>query len=434
MAVTGVLQADFSAFYTAAQKAEVSLKGLEGGAVKVEASLNEMGTAPVGPINTLHGSITQVDQMLASAGINVGKYTSGLGEMAAMAGKTASQIGVMATGAAIFAAGMTGWKIGTWIGETTGWTDAIQKNIEAWMGWSAAATGTAAQTREFVQDIQDQNDAYAVSSERLAAAQQNVRGLSAATIDAIAIAQKNHATTEQITKAFGVTADGLRVLGERQKLAGQAADVHTKALEQQRAEAAALDKTYEKLMSDVSNANQLAIMEADRAAMVTAEMKKKNDAAANWIAANVKATAAVEATAAAEAAYLTEQDALTAATDALAQAHTAGGAAAAASTAVAVQGYAGVAQQVQITGDAIKEWINLMKYSAQVNAILNQNSLFTTQSQLDQIANLGKLGGGGGGHTFHNTYNIVDTESNIAKRVSDNIMQTVRAGTQVGTA
>jgi len=41
---------------------------------------------------------------------------------------------------------------------------------------------------------------------------------------------------------------------------------------------------------------------------------------------------------------------------------------------------------------------------------------------------------GAGGLNISNVFNLVDTESNLARRVSEQIMQTVRAGTQLGTA
>ena len=295
---------------------------------------------------------------------------------------------------------MAGYQFGTWI---AGWT-GLDKAVA---GYADSLTNIGAETAAAKQDVinraiaqgaretityteavkfnnkaaQEQNDAYAVSSERLAAAQKEVRGLSDETIAAIEIAKKNGATTAEITRHFDISADALRALAERQKLAGKAAEAHTKALEEQKREAVALDKAYEKLMSDTKNANQLAIMEADAHRMATEAMKAKNDAAAGWIAANVKATAAVKETAAAEAAYLAEQDALTAATDALSQAHADGGQAAAQATTTAMQGYQGLAQQVTLTGDAIKAMVQAYQYANQVNQILSTNSLFTTQSQ-----------------------------------------------------
>jgi len=351
--------------------------------------LGDATTRTDGPVNTLRGSLSQFDQVLGAAGINVGKHIRGLSEIADMSGKTVSQIGLLGAGMGVAAAAMAGWKFGTWIADMTGADAAVAGLISRLMGWQTAAEGNTQATRDFLKHLQDQNDTYAVSSERLANAQREVRGLSDATIAAIEIAKKNGATTEQITRHFDISADALKALSERQKLAGQMADGHTAALDKQRAAVVKLDADYDKLMSDVKNANQLAIMEADATNMAAAALAKKNAAASGWIAAQVAITKGITDEAAATAAYLKEQDALTAATDALSQTHTEGGAAAAAATGVAVAGYAAIATQVQITGDGIKEWINLMQYSAQVNAILSTNSLFTTTSQYAQIAALG---------------------------------------------
>jgi uncharacterized tellurite resistance protein B-like protein len=449
VAVTGTLNADFSQFQTAVQKAEVSLRAMEGGAVKVEAAVSSIGEGTAAPLNSFRDSIGQVDQALAASGVQVGKYVRAIDEIGAMAGKTVGEVGLLATASSMFAAGMAGYQFGTWIAGFTGLDKAVLKFADSLTNISAEVAGAKMDTINLAirngadatityteavkfntERVKDQNAAYAVSSERLAAAQAEVRGLSDATIDGIAIAQRNKATTEEITRHFHISADALRALAERQKQAGKDADAHTQALEKQQAAVAKLDADYAKLMSDVKNANQLAIMEAEGTRMAAEALKLKNDAAAGWIAQQVKVKAGIDAEAAATAAYLTEQDALTAATDALGTTHTLAGVAAVSATAGAMAGYAGVAQQVQISGDAIKEWIKLMQYSAQVNAILHQNSLFTTTSQLEQIAGLGgggRAGGSlrGGGTSVVNNFHIVDTEANIARRVSDRITESV---------
>ena len=98
-------------------------------------------------------------------------------------------------------------------------------------------------------------------------------------------------------------------------------------------------------------------------------------------------------------------------------------------------------QMVQPTQAASAETIRALaevnQYSAKVNAILSRNSLFTTSGQYEAIGRIpapGAGAGGGGALTVNNTFNIVDTESNIARRVSDQIMQQIRAGTQLSTA
>lgn len=89
------------------------------------------------------------------------------------------------------------------------------------------------------------------------------------------------------------------------------------------------------------------------------------------------------------------------------------------------------------SAETVRALAEVAQYSAQVNAILSQNSLFTSASQYERIGMIrspGAGGGGGGPVTVNNTFNLVDSESNLARRVSEIIMQTIRSGTQLGTA
>lgn len=157
----------------------------------------------------------------------------------------------------------------------------------------------------------------------------------------------------------------------------------------------ALEASYAKLMSEVKNANQLAIMEADAAAMV----QKKRDAAAGWFQEVQRIAGANKANAEAEKVYLAEQDRLFQESQKslgdMSKAHTDSGNAAKASADQTIAGYAGIAQQITFTGEAVREWLNLMRYSAEANAILRSgSSLFTTQSQLERVAALPREAGG----------------------------------------
>jgi hypothetical protein len=434
MAVTGTLNADFSQFYTAAAKAEVSLKGMEGGAVKVEQALGNMAGGSTVPMNSFRDSIGQVDQALAATGINIGKYARGIAEIGEMSGKTVSQLGLLASGASVVAAAMAGWNIGRATMEFFGLDAAVQKTWASLLGLETAAQGSASATREFLKGIQEQNDAYAVSAQRIADAQKAVRGLSDATRDAIAIAKQAGATDAEITRVYGVSADALKVLAAQKKLTADQADIHAAAIKRE----AAASKAY-----DVEIANQIVLFDnLNKAAAASQNLKASNNAAAGWIAQQVAVKKGIDDEAAATRAYLTEQEALTAATDALSVAHTTAGTAAVSATAGAVAGYAGVAQQVQISGDAVKEWIALMQYAAQANAINRRNSLFQTTSQAEALASLsgpalspGATAGafrGGGGASVVNNFSIVDTEANIAKRVSDHITRSVMQAVPLG--
>ena len=112
-------------------------------------------------------------------------------------------------------------------------------------------------------------------------------------------------------------------------------------------------------------------------------------------------------------------------------------------------GFERATTSINISADAIEKWMDLMDQTNRANAILS-TGLFTTRSQLEQIANLRgdpRFGGGGGfgvplslrpgdlpsaGMSITNNFNLTDTESALAQRISDQIMRTIRSGTQLG--
>jgi len=491
MPLSAAFIADFSSFDQAVQTSVAHLRGLETAGEKVDASLQQVtrsqdalldeigasgghiqalgttATATSGDVNTLSQSYRQFDGVLQAAGINIGPQVKGLEDIASAAGKGATELGLLGSAGLVVGTAMAAWNIGKMIGEMTGLTKAIEDQAAAWMGLGNMAEQTAGakqdvinraiaqgarETISYTEAIKYNSDQAQINADkhinwrdRLADAQREVRNLTAAQREDIAIAQEAGATTEQLTRKYGISAQGLEALADRHKLAAAATALHTSESEKlaraKEAEAAALDKAYAKLMSDVNNANGLAQMEADAAAMQAAALQKKLEAGANWMA-------QVNETAKATRAYTVEQDALTAANDALGKsveqtgaAHLDAGIAAAVGTAQTVAGYQAVQQQVAITADGVRGWLDLMRMTNAANALLNTNSLFTTSSTLENQARLGTAfspipGMGGGGPTTNvtNTFNLTDSESNLAKRVSDLIMQQVRSGTQLGMA
>jgi hypothetical protein len=523
MAVTGVFAADFSAFDKAVKTSEANLAGLESAGGKVEKSLRlvtqsqeqlldqigasggkiqELGTTAEstgGQVNTLSQSYKQFDGLLQAAGVNIGPQVKGLEDLANAAGKSTTELGLLGTAGAVAGAALAGWKLGTWIGEITGATEAIanltgsldrlseqtagakQDTINLAIRQGAKETISYADAIKYLTDqVQVNADKSINWREKLADAHREVRNLTAAQKDEIAIALEAGATTEQLTNKYGISAQGLEILTGRQKDAAAATAQHARESEAlaraKEAEAAALEKAYAALMSNVKNENQLAIMNADRAKMdeaATAAKWKSTEAFKAGVAAVAEANTAT-------AAYLTEQEKMTAANDATWQsleqttdAHLEAGAAASAGTAATVQGYQAVAQQVEITSDGVKGWLELMRATNAANALLSQNSLFTTGSTLENQSRLGTAfspipgfasgvenfegglakvhggevlanlprgtsvfpkGSGFGGANVSNVFNLVDTESNLAKRVAEMIMRQIRAGTQLGTA
>lgn len=527
MPVTGILAADFSAFYDAVQKADVQLKDFEGDAAKVEKSLSRMadsfsgqkviseatlmaevfermggaskftteeldrmGTTAAAAVNKmkalgqevpkdlqtladattkassatgeLQSSYKQLDGALAGLGINMAPHIKGLEDIASASGKTAKELGVFGTSAAIAAAAVVGWNFGKWIDSWSGLSGAIESATKSLMGWNtasqtagavqdtinraiangASATISYAEAIKFNADAMQRNiDGKVDYNKRLEEARALVAGLTAEQMKEIEAGLKLNANKDEIIRKYHLNADALAVLSERTE-AQAAAD--KKAAEEGEAAAKKLQEVWDNYYTARENAmKRMHAAEAKEMEAATAREAAQADMFEQLdIKARINRQAAADAAAKAEEEAMAKSESARIAANqkeidailAMGQAHTEGGNLARAGAQQVVEGYQQVAQQVTITGEAVKEWINLMKYTAEVNAILGSGSgLFTTQSQRERIAGLG--GGGGGGTTvFNNSYNIVDTESNIAKRVGDNIMRQVKAGTQLGTA
>jgi len=512
MAVTGVFAADFSKFDSAVQESAARLKGLETAGTQVESSLRlmtksqeqmldqigasggrieELGATAgetSGQVNTLSESYHQFDGLLQAAGVNIGPQIKGLEDISAAAGKTATEIGLLGTAGLAAGAFMTGWKIGEFIDGLTGASKAVEDLTTKLLGYQSLAGETAGAKQDVInraiaqgakdtisytdaikfntEQVQKHADAQINWTQTLADAYREVRNVNDATKEEIAIAQEAGATTEQLTNKYGLSATALGILADKHREAGRAA-------EEQRAAQEKLNHEYDALMSNVKNANQLAIMEADAAKLKADHDAQRLKTATDLKNAIVESARASNEAAKWEAAHATEQEKVEAENQQLIASYTKAGAAAATGAELATTGaqatagaYAGVTQQVNISADAIRGWLAVMQFTNQSNAILSRNSLFTTQSQRDELARLpipsfaggvdnfagglakvhdGELlvnlpggtsvipKGQGGAVNIANTFNLVDSESNLARRVSELIMRNIRAGTQMGT-
>ena len=67
--------------------------------------------------------------------------------MPAPPGKTATELGLLGTAGLAAGAALTGWKIGTWIGEVTGATQAIEDLTASLLGLANLADQTKAPSR-----------------------------------------------------------------------------------------------------------------------------------------------------------------------------------------------------------------------------------------------------------------------------------------------
>lgn len=522
MAVTGVFTADFSSFDKAVTQSAKNLDTLDAGTEKVNSSLRLMTQTQEqmldkigasggriqdvgksaeqsgGQVNSLTESYKQFDGMLQAAGINIGPQVKGLEDLANMAGKTATELGAIGTAGAIAGAALTGWKIGSLIADVTNLDEAFGNLLSNLAGWGDIMTdadrrqsvmnqatdlgarnihGYADAVKFLHEQTQKNIDANINWSDKLIATRAEVDHLTERQKIQIEVAQMAGATTEQITNKFGISAQALKILADEQKNAADKTAEHNREIEKQNALLHENRFDPAKTLSGFIAATEVAAQKQKDINKVAGEDWNKVVAGHVAAAEEMQASEKKLAEAAAASTFALEQESLTAANDAMwmgqmAEAHTEAGAAATAGTAQTVQGYQQVAQQVQITSDGVKGWLELMRATNAANALLNQNSLFTSSSTLENQARLGgafspipgfasgieNFGGGlakvhggevlanlpagtsvfpkgsGFGATISNVFNLVDSESNLARRVSELIMRQVRAGTQLGTA
>jgi hypothetical protein len=128
MAITAKFIADFDDFVPSTKKAEVALVELEGAAARVTPSVTNMRTA-----------MGSFDGVLSSMGVNLSPQIRALGELGDAAGKTASQLGLIATTGLVVGAAMGGWKIGRAVAEFFELDTAIADATAALLGWGDVA-------------------------------------------------------------------------------------------------------------------------------------------------------------------------------------------------------------------------------------------------------------------------------------------------------
>jgi hypothetical protein len=153
MAITGTFLADFVQFEGATKSAEGTLRSLEASSVKVEAQLVRMtgaSTRGAGASQQWTGQLRQFDGVLASMGINIGTEIRGLEDMASASGKTAAQLGGVATAGLAFGAAIGGWKIGRLVADFFDLDKAIGNTTAKLLGWgdvSAEVLGAQQDTK-----------------------------------------------------------------------------------------------------------------------------------------------------------------------------------------------------------------------------------------------------------------------------------------------
>jgi len=137
-ALTGVMTADFTGFLTEVDKSVVKLKQLESASDQTSAGMQEFS----------HG-INQVDQSLSAVGINIGKPVKALQELSALAGKNVGDMGLPALAGSMATAAVAGYELGQGIITLSNYfgvdlVKSIGDSTAKLLGWGDLAGETAA--------------------------------------------------------------------------------------------------------------------------------------------------------------------------------------------------------------------------------------------------------------------------------------------------
>ena len=197
----------------------------------------------LGSSNNLTTSMRAFDGVLGSVGIHLGPEIKAIGELGGASGKTALELGLISTAGLAIGAGMVAWKItratmeffnldksveGAWT-QLLGFNDVASETAGATMDVLARASANAGrEITSMAEAVRINEEAFARDRDKkidwtskLADAQREARRLTEAQIQGIEIAQRAGATTEEITHKYGISAEGLKALADRQKTSAE---------------------------------------------------------------------------------------------------------------------------------------------------------------------------------------------------------------------
>jgi len=225
-----------------------------------DASLNLANSQDrVGPSSErMRSELRQVDALMSNLGFNMATEIKGLEQMVMVSGKTASQLGVLASSVAVAAAAFGGWTIGRKVSEFLELDKAIagasnrllflatqgaqQDVIARAIEHGAEASIKYAEAVQFlIDEVKTAADAQIDWNTQLDDAKAQLAGLTQEQIDEIAVAQQLGATTEQLTAKFGLSADAQRMFSAETRTSTEILNsnaAHMAKLEQQLASSA----------------------------------------------------------------------------------------------------------------------------------------------------------------------------------------------------
>jgi hypothetical protein len=146
MAITATFAADFTQFVASTKNAEDSLARMEGQGVKLGTTLERTQSNS----DRFRTSLQSFDGVLASLGVNIGTEVRALGELGEAAGKSAGDLGLIATAGLAAGAAMAGWKLGRLAAEWLGLDEAIGNATAKLLGWGDVAGEVAGAQQDVV--------------------------------------------------------------------------------------------------------------------------------------------------------------------------------------------------------------------------------------------------------------------------------------------
>lgn len=226
----------------------------------------------------LTSTYKQFDGILQSLGINITKHVKGIEDATAAASNSASSFmkwGVAIGGAA--AAFKVGWDFGTWISEVTGAGEAIEqlaKDLKIFGDESQTAAAKQDVINRAIENGADANITYAQAVEfnikaakdatnaaidwtaRMEEARAEIKTLTDAELEEIAVAKQLGATTDQLSASFNLSEDALRLVDGRLREVADSKKAAAAAAED-------VDKATQKLTKSVSDNNKETVEAAE---------------------------------------------------------------------------------------------------------------------------------------------------------------------------
>jgi hypothetical protein len=130
--LSGVMTADFSDFYFEVDKSVAKLKGLEGASAQTNSAMGDFSEG-----------LGVADKTLNALGVHIGPQIQAVRELGNVAGLTFEKLGLWGSLGAIGTAFAAGWQVGTWIDDWTGFSTAVGDATAAVLGFGDVAAQRA---------------------------------------------------------------------------------------------------------------------------------------------------------------------------------------------------------------------------------------------------------------------------------------------------